>query len=363
MLITIGEDIVERSERGDVITLDVLERLANACRYGKHIVYIPIRMLHRICAIPYLNKTVISIFQKLKDKTSGLGSLKDKIGFCAMVTFENPHDPNLLWIHPARHGNMELYVETHLLAENLLDTDFFRYLAMYYQRNHKLTKCQICFYPLQGGGNTIKDIYANEIALAQHLCLAIVDSDKRYPEDQCGKTSEELMKTHDEMQPFNCRYYRMERVREIENLIPLLIIKAHNGRKRVFQFNFQTELSYFDMKKGFVCCDIKNEKMYNYWQDIFEECADLKDNLHNCQGCLSGHGYAVPKEIRKKCDKPTLLDGFGSDLMKNLLQDSTSIRDLKSIKTYHLTESQQEEWFTIGKLVFEWCCAGEKMRV
>ena len=228
-----------------------------------------------------------------------------------------------------------------------------------------MAKCPICFFPLQGGGATIKDVYAKEIALAQHFCLAVMDGDKRYPDDQYGQTSEELINIHNKENPFNCTYYRMERVCEIENLIPLPVIGAYknNKSKKVFQLNLQSKLSYFDMKKGFACCNINSGNMYDFWKNIFDDYNDLRDKLPDCLDCLKNHNYKISKEDRKDCDKLTVLDGFGSDLMKDLLNDGKSMNDLKNIKSGQLTEEQQKEWLAIGKIIFEWCCAGEKVRV
>lgn len=367
MLIEIGEDIVTSAEKGDETALEVLQQLANACKYGKHLVFISIPLLKRICEITHLEKNVTSIYRKLKGKASELGGLKQSIGYSAIVTMVNPNNQNQLWIHPECYYTIELYEETHLLVENLLDSDFFKYVSKYYQNNHKLSKCSICFFPLQGGGATIKDVYAREIDLKQHFCLAIMDSDKKYPNDQYGQTSEDLKQIHDEKKPFNCTYYRMEKVSEIENLIPVSIVKAYknNNKNQIFQSNPQLELSFFDMKKGFACCNIKNEAMYTYWKDRFNSDEDLKNKLEKChQDCLIGCLYNVSKETKKNCrNSLNILDGFGSDLLKNLLCNGVSISKLKNIKNYQLTSNQQDEWETIGKLIFEWCCAGKKMRV
>ena len=367
MLIEIGKDIVEKAEKGDEVSLEILQQLAIAYKYGKHLIFIPIPLLIRICSIPYLDKNVISIYKRIKEKASKLGALKQAIGYSAIIITIDPNNQNQLWIHPMRHCTIELYEETHLLVENLQDADFFRYVAKYYQDNHKLGKCPICFFPLQGGGTTIKDVYAKEMDLKQHFCLAIMDSDKKYPNDQYGQTSEGLIQIHENEEPFNCNYYRMEKVCEIENLLPLPIVQAYsnNSKKTIFQLNPQVKLSFFDMKKGFMCCNIKNEFMYDYWKKIFIGHENLRNELEKCyQECLTTHQYKVAKDTQKTCTKsPDLIDGFGSDLLKDILSDGTSIGKLKKIKDHQLTDEQREEWESIGKLIFEWCCAGEKMRV
>lgn len=367
MLIEIGEDIVAKAETGDAVALEVLQQLAIAYKYGKHLIFIPISLLVRICSISYLNKNVISIYKRLRNKASELGVLKQAISYSAIVTTIDPNNQNQLWVHPARHVAIELYEETHLLVENLLDSDFYKYVSTYYQNNHKLNKCHICFFPLQGGGTTIKNVYEKEIDLGQHLCLAIMDSDKNYPNDQYGSTSGELKQMHEEKEPFNCNYYRMKKVCEIENLIPLSIVQTYqkNDKKNIFQLSPKLALSFFDMKKGLRFCSIKNEAMYNYWESIFSDHEELKDKLKKChQECLVEHKYEVSKDIKNTCPKSSnILDGFGSDLLKDLLHDVASIGKLKKVKPYELTEDQREEWENIGKLVFEWCCAGEKIRV
>lgn len=368
MLIEIGEDIVALAEKGDETTLEVLHQLANACKYGKHQVFMSIPLLERICRISHLDKIATSIYRKLKGKASEWGVLKNAVEHSAIVTMKNPNNQKQLWIHPTRHPAIELYEETHLLVENLLDLDFFtKCVLKYYQNNHKLSKCPICFFPLQGGGTTIKDVYAREIKLKQHFCLAIVDSDKKYPDDQYGQTSEELKQIHDKEQPFNCFHCRMEKVSEIENLIPVSVVKEYknNNSKQLFQLYPLLELSFFDMKKGFMCCNIKDEAMYTYWKDRFNDYEDLKNKLEKChQECLLVHRYNVSKETKKSCcNSSCILDGFGSDLLKDLLHDGASISKLKNVKNNQLTENQRDEWEAIGKIIFEWCCAGQKMRV
>lgn len=365
MLIEIGEDIVEKALKNDTVAMEVLEQLATACRNGKHIVFTPIRTLNDICSISKLNRTTVSVYKKLKGKISELRAIRDAVEFSAFISYENPHNPKQLWVHPSLHNKMELYEETHLLAENLLDIDFFKHVSNYYQRKCKLTKCPICFFPLHGGGKTIKNVYEKEIKLGQHFCLTIIDSDKKYKGDKNGKTSEELKRIHNEKQPFNCFYYTMNDVCEIENLIPVNVIQAYgnNSRKQIFQLNPELEISYFDMKKGFVCCTIKDEAMYNYWLNIFNKYADLCEKLTNCNQCLKDYKFNVPKDTKNQCHNSKLIDGLGSDLLKNLLNDGNSIGKLKKVKYHQLTTDQQKEWETIGKLIFEWCCAGNKMRV
>lgn len=302
MLIEIGEDIVNYAKIGDGDAVEALQKLAYASKYGKHVVFASIPMLQQITHdIKKLDEASISIYKKVRDKAYKLQALRQKIKISAIVTFTKPQNQNLLWIDPKSNKDFELYEETHLLSENLLDITFYIYVSKYYQSTNKLSKHLICFYPLQGGGNTIKDVYKREVELKQHFCLAIMDSDKKYPHDQCGQTSKELEQIHNTQNPFNCAYYIMNDVCEIENLLPqcLIAVCDRNNKRKIFQLDPPLDLSYFDMKKGLVPCQIKDENAYEYWLEKLAKFEELKNKLENCRECLENSNYSVSKEKKR----------------------------------------------------------------
>lgn len=362
MLIEIGDDIIEEATNKNDVALNVLEQLSNAYRFGKHLVFITYNQAAKIKSIQYLSRNSKSVYQYLSSKLSEMFVFRDRIEYRAYVSFNNPEKGHVLWINPTVHKSFELYEETHLLAENLLDIDFYGYVATYYKVKHNLRKCSICYFPLQGGGSTTKDVYLKEIKLKQHFCLAIMDGDKKYPDGPFGKTSEELCIIHNKEEPFNCMFYRMEKLSEIENMIPINIIKSYARYIHNNLLQQEIDLSFIDMKKGLSCCCIKERDIYNYYSNLIS--GESKRKMELCNKCLRKHNFNVTKEKKSKCGKrQNILDGLGADLMKNLLSDGKIKGLLKNVQIGLLTKNQHEEWENIGKLICEWCCSGKPIRV
>lgn len=360
MLIEVGADIIAKAGTGNKDAIEVLEQLANAYKYNKHLIFLSPEQRTLIKDIRYLSSNSKAIYKGMK--VSGLNSIRDKVEITAIISSINPNNANKLWINPEEHKAMEFFEETHLLVENLLDEKFFKKVVECYQTNNKLQKLSICYYPLHGGGGTTKTVYIKEIELKQHFCLAILDSDKKYPGDKYGQTSEDLRSIHDSENPFNCGYYRMECVSEIENLIPISVIDKFGYKTNANPILQIRPLSYVDMKKGVVCCNIINQEMYDYVLNLLNSIG-LGDKLEKCKECLSNCKFKVNKKTKEECMKSkTIVDGFGSNLLSNLLNEGECIGKLEKIRKSDLTNDQLKEWNKIGRIIFEWCCCAEEVK-
>lgn len=362
MLIEVGDDIIVKAGKGDKDAIEVLEQLANAYKYGKHIIFLSHEQVASILRIKYLSSSSHSFYKELRESIYSLNTLKDKIKFSVIISCNSPNNPEKLWIDPTKRKALELYEETHLLVENLLDIEFFEYVVSYYRNNNKLRQHPICYFPLHGGGNTTKTVYKKEIELKQHFCLAILDSDKKYPGDKYGQTSEDLRSIHDSENPFNCGYYRMECVSEIENLIPISVIDKFGYKTNANPILQIGSLSYVDMKKGVVCCNIINQEMYDYVLSLLNSIG-RGTKLGECKECLLNCKFRVDKKTKEACKKSkTIVDGFGSNLLSNLLNEGECIGKLEKIRKSDLTNDQLKEWNKIGRIIFEWCCCAEEVK-
>lgn len=366
MLIEICEDVVVLAENNDSDSITVLEKIAMAHRYGKHFVYASFPVLIRLCKMQSLNKFTRKIYSDIKKHHASSGTLASAIGFRVKVTIASPPASasiNYIQFNPKLVSGFELYEETHLLAENLLDCSFFEYIVEYYKRSMGINS-PVCFYPMQGGGDTIKMVYLNEIQLRQHFCLAIMDSDKKYPQGALGDTCKGLKRIHRQYNPFHCFYYIMENTREVENLIPLSVVKSYNNNsnKQIFRDNIDVDFSFFDMKEGLLSCKIVGD-IYTYWTSQLYVYTGLNKQLSECNGCVS-HSNPRPTEndCEEVCDCRRIIEGFGSKLLDNLHRDIDSKERLKNVEEHHLSDAQKTEWHAIGKLIFEWCCVSSAMR-
>ena len=156
--------------------------------------------------------------------------------------------------------------------------------------------------------------------------------------------------------PFNCGFYVMENVREIENLIPKKIVaKLCPGKELTI---FDKDPSFFDMKLGLKYENLYDNMVCRYWENllaqpqIFKEIDDIKTK------CKDEYEYKS-----KVGNKSPILPSYGSDLLKLALNKSekqkrrlNSKDNLYSISKTDLNTSQQREWEAIGKEMFSWTC-------
>lgn len=364
MLIEICDDIVDLAEQNNLAVITSLERISIAYKYGKHLVYAKFPLLNKLCKLRYLNKQVRSVYSNIKKHVSTQHVLVSLIDSrILLTTHKGCVRAGCLHINPCDLAEFEWFEETHLLVENLTDSKFYGYLVEYYKRS-KHIKCSTCFYPLQGGGDTIKQVYKFEIDIKQHLCLSIVDSDKKYPNGKIGQTASELKKMHEKFKPVNGCVYIMQEVREIENLIPFGVLQNYSTLKdhQIFKDKLILDFSYFDMKDGILRCKI-NQSLFNYWLQQLRNYPQLKAILKNCKLCSEQSKPSLkPADCLGICNARCVIDGFGSKILENLLKNGNYDSLFSNIEDTDLTQSQKSEWTAIGKIIFEWSCSAPKLR-
>lgn len=368
MLIEINEDIIDAAiekkdyEKNDA--LDLLLMMAYCCRHGKHIVHVPCLRTNKPkmkSLIELIGLSNAKTLNSLNDKVSGAKSLFDNLSVKAIISYNNPikttdnESCRIIWMNPLEHTSFEPWIETHVLTENLIDSEFFSYIIRYFLKIKNLRDAKYNFYPLMGGGDTMRKVLENEILISRHFCLTLADSDKLYPNDVIGSTANKV-KDLMEQNPFNCGFYVMSNVREVENLIPRKIVKKLCVGK---DFSiFDKDPSFFDMKSGLCLVDLYRDEVCNYWKNLlqnpnlFQERDDIKAR------CNEKKQYDV--EIKGKA---ALLSGFGSDILALALNKSDkqkkkldSKKDLYSITKKDLNTFQHREWEAIGKEMFSWTC-------
>lgn len=368
MLIEINEDIIDTAiEKKDFKindALDLLLMMAYCCRHRKHIVYVPClrtnttKLKSLIGLIGLSNANALNYFN---NKVYGAKYLFDNLSVKAIISYNNPikttdnESCRIIWINPIEHTEFEPWIETYVLTENLIDSEFFSYLIKYFLRIKNLRDAKYNFYPLMGGGDTMRKVLENEILISRHFCLTLADSDKLYPNDVIGSTADKVKELM-EQNPFNCGFYVMSNVREIENLIPKkIVVKLCMGKDVSI---FDKDPSFFDMKSGLCLVDLYRDEVCSYWKDLlqnnklFQERDDIKAR------CNEKKQYDA--EIK---GKGHLLSGFGSNILALALNKTDkqkkkldSKNDLYSITKRDLNTFQQREWEAIGKEMFSWTC-------
>ena len=252
-----------------------------------------------------------------------------------------------------------------MLIENLQDGEFFEYLVKQYVKSMG-TSWPICYMPQMGGGSTMAKVYQMEIDRGQHFCISIIDGDKKWPSAQKGDTWR-LVRDIDKdcyfgdgngsdgCYAFNCTYYAMEELRELENLIPLEVLQSMPDVKNNQLLSMGIDLSYHDMKNGLLIRTLVEGDYQNYLHTVYSGYPDIIADI-DFYAAYRKAFHANDKEgYEKACGKEKLSKGLGSKIMEHTLKDASY--ELSKFDFSKLTIEQQHEWINIGQRIFEWCCS------
>lgn len=346
---------------------DTLLLMALCAMFAKHYVVVPSlsnnqklrTQLEELIGKDYVAALAYNTDSRNRQNTA---MLKGKVYVRAVLTIsgQTSVENGVITINLLDKKNFEPWDETFILTENLIDSEFYAYLVSYYLSKEGMSKCKKFYHALMGGGVTISDVLRQEINKEKRFCLAIADSDKDYPDDnKHHDTSSNLLKLL-KSSPFNCSAYVMDKVREIENLIPMRLVKAygdHAGCQEILSAD--KDPSYFDMKNGLLLKNLYDKQVYQYWKDMFPDDKErFEERDKQRKDCKSGTEY---REKVKEAEP--IKRGFGGKLLANVLEAERNSSKRKEKLTLHqITDSdlnsyQQDEWYEIGKHMFSWTCA------
>ena len=362
MYIEIEKDILDDALNKNGLTInasrDILIAMALCARQGKHYIAVP-ALRGNSSLKQQLGKLLGNSYVELLDYTNRKYRetviLKNKVCVRVVLTIQNTtgQQGNVISVNPLESKEFEPWTETFVLTENLIDSKFFSHAAKYFMRKEGVKSCKMAFYPLMGGGVTMEKVMEQEVNMAKHLCLAVADSDKKYPDDSVKDTAGKLLKQLD-MKPFNCTAYIMDKVMEIENLIPSqLVIKYGDGGG--YKEIFMSDPSFFDMKKGLTLECLYKDKAFEYWKSLItDEENRFNERDEKIKNCTCEKDYY--KKVR---DVECIKNGFGKDLLANVLNPKGHKKclNLEDVGDKDLNVSQQSEWCNIGKIMFSWTCA------
>lgn len=363
------EDAIDKSGYEVNLSLDLLQLLAVFSSRGNHIVSVPCLVNNK--ALTQKLSTVmgsISVRKLRRYDTSfyKLQTIKqDLLKYC-IVTYSssNMSDERAIVYNPTRMQRFEPYLQTKLITENILDAYFFDYIAHFYLREKRFTGgVEIIFEATPGGGSTTCDVVRHEILENRRFCLVIVDGDKKCPgQTEYGDTARKIINVINQYPSEVCNHYIMEKVMEVENLIPQRIVKKYASEKNNCDV-LDRDVSYYDMKVGLTLKGLYNDDVFNYQSKIFPDLDfTQRDEAKGNTTCRDEYEQYIEEHHLAN----VLKKGFGSDLLKNVTcacDGKGRIRypELKNemknkIISKDLTADQLEEWNHIGQLMFSWMC-------
>lgn len=359
MLIEIGKDVVARAYEGDELALDVLKDLAVAFKKCFHIIFTDRSSLLIIQKIDGLNKDDKKVYELVGLKLASNKGFYDSFGFHAYITFEKntSMSSDMVIVNPLEIPSFEWFSRTKLVTENLMDADFYDFVVAYYMRKSKIRGFKSESDNIPGGGDTTVQYCDKQIKAKKNFCLIIVDSDLRYKGGSLKETSGKVKSSIDKAMPFNCNYYVIEKLSEIENMIPFPIIASFPCYKnnQIIRDKLQFCHDYFDFKKGLWTNEIVNNDFYRYWyeklchiQSVIDIVEEYREEAVKCGG---------KREDFEKLKHRLLIEGFGDKLLGTIMKNDEAIALLRKVEDADLSPEQRNVWSGMGQMIFEWCCA------
>lgn len=377
MFIEVCDDVLRKalksSDKDNEQAIETLHQLSWAIRRNHHLVYFPSLTQNDIDNLNgLLNQRDTAAIRHSYSKKRDLKGMLNLVKIHVELSFEFPtqRTDDVIKINPKEAGQFELFEECHLLTENLLDAEFYKYVALSFLKDNRIDECvfNMAYYPLQGGGVTTKQVFLMECELDQHLCLAILDSDKKWPNfNGYGQTASVFVNSYKDHKkkkgiPLASHYYVMDNTNEIENLIPIEVLKHFSSKdQKAFLTAHFSVMPWFDIKKG-----LEYQLLYEK-DEAFREWKGVLPKVMNwtkleAEKAKSIDAQEFDNRIKKAGFKP-VVQPWGTSILDNVLHPDTKHKnkyDLKKIDLDRLLQEQQQEWKAIGGLIFDWCCCFTK---
>lgn len=355
MFIKVERDIVDvilHQQRGKERerAIDIMVQLMTASRTNSHKVYLKCQLTDedRKTLEAALDENSMTEFKKLQKERIDVDGLIAKLDIYAVIS-KSKHCSRVgkeLQINPFEEDTFLLGVPTFLCTENQRDGKFYQIVCNYYLSQERILNMASRYKTWKGGGSDFGNALKNDSILSDNFIFAIADSDKGYPNDKIGKTAKSIkFLGHNR---YNADYYILLNVSEIENLIPIKLVKKYNSDIACLR---DSDLSYFDFKEGLKYQILYEKDSRDYWKSNFSRITIDWDEIID---------FAKDKSYSDYCDKvhgkTSLVPGCGKNLLDSLLDDN----EWKNIREADFTQSQLSEWKEIGKKVFSWTCCSKK---
>ena len=362
MIFKIDKSCLDAIDSGDRDAIAVLEQLALHRRAGKNYIFAEKGVLEKLMVQKDFSRTMRTLFKSLYNNSS-----EDKLYLKSVNKYIN-----MVYNKTKEENKIEIVMEltskkavdicdtTVLITENQEDALFYELIAKYYTKYNGFKNIEFFFESKPGGGNTTAKVLERTVYTENRLCLCIVDSDKKFPDDSGGDTKKHVedftkCKTQDIWKAI------ILDVHEVENLIPIGWIEKcipcetisflKYLKRKVAEKKNDAPIYYFDIKKGiekdkFVCADSqdKNKKGFdksqcfrNYWSVYLK-------------------GYGIDLNNLGEINGKRIIQGTNEKILNKIL-GKYKIEDIDMVNEEHL----KDKWLSLGRDIFSWGCVGGRI--
>jgi hypothetical protein len=336
-----------------------LENIMSAYRKQSHVVYMGMADLNFVMARTkeYLSSAgraaINSLFNRLPEYKNLALSVDRKVivyleGERQKGVFRDAND----WYVPLQNFSQFSIIESAILGEDGTDSEMVIVLAEHYIQlsnfNNFVTRARL----MNGGGSRTPDTLERYLIDDHSPCLCITDSDKYHPGFRESSTTKKCRDLAKKTSAKVIEHYSLKE-REMENLIPLAIVKRVAGNGSFFNIvegnilNDVSHWSYVDMKEGISHKWImkQDSPTQQYWKKASKY---LKAKIKSCHTC-SATGVLEGDVV---CDCSRVV-GLGNAILANIIAGMKQNQTKLNLRNM----SDDVRWQEIAKLTFEFTVA------
>lgn len=376
MLYIVDESCLSALQEKNIDCIGCLEELANSRRKCHILLGGERRILFEIAKSRELSTHARAVYKKLANNASEYKIYLESVSkYCRVVANEKR-------IGKKTDGNKEIIIiPTNLmkersfsevvifLGENVIDTQFYKYIGQYYLRKQNCGNINIAFEKRTGGGSTIASELEMILKDEQRLFFCIVDSDRKDGKSPFYGDTREKVESVLKNFSQNLGEVVFLEVHEVENLIPYKIINqiasnipASSGAIKFMDFLRKSTsvddapLRYFDIKGGL---PKKNFILLEEDMDRIKRFSRLEEYRKYWMQYLNEYGIIDLRNI----DGNVIVSGISKNILKHALTYMEGVYNKGQIDDVVIDDYIKEEWDKIGEKVFTWGCVGNRIAV
>ncbi|MGJ0489520.1 hypothetical protein [Methylobacter sp.] len=254
--------------------------------------------------------------------------------------------------------------KTTILAEDYIDAALYNFAAKHYVTKNKLKGFEVSSRSEAGGGSRIKSVLETIVSRKEEICICVTDSDKYSPSASMSVTARDCSNIVSKSKwPVA---HIATHARELENILPRKfineVVDSHQQNEWQSIENvakkFSPLLPYIDIKEGtcmhWVLGLPKGSPCRTFWNKELQSAAIKSPCNHDC---LDSQTCEVGDSDKCNC---VISQGVGTRIAEKVLDYLQKQSVAKSSE--QVDKDLNQEWLSIGKEVFEWCCAAKPIR-
>lgn len=366
---TIEDYFHTQNEKDKAKIISAFHEIYEACKRRNHIITGDRKTLKFLSEFSFDNQDCNKLYKALHDNSPQFLSLVEKFKIYVKITsgreisITEAKDKRIINTGILIFSEKSLREKTILLAEGIYDVEFYYEIASLYLKQERILNLSLNAEFQNGGGRSSFQCFDKIQTDNNRFCLAVLDSDKDYPNSKVKGPAAEFKKAESRMLP--CVDYYIIPAKTAENIIPIFILNRcyennHENRETIniienlekipkrSESRFFLKLKATEMTMILICDYGKPTELTQkskYW------CTVLR-SLNYQQKCIVNDS---PLSCARNCIK---------DFYKPLTQSSRLLK--KSIDyLYQISANERKSiyksqlskvWLDIGQTIFAWCC-------